>query len=188
MDAARGDLQRCLSTRMLRMLWVVVAVAVLMSGCSDDTHDRSEAHQLDDQVVAAIASDAEYSGFGDPYQVELPPVEDRAATVDWLTGEGASAVGLFTQAARLWEDDEPDCLGIAAALDELGSLADLRAAVLATPDPVTTDLLRSVYFGVTVMLASCDPEQPDLDRISSEHAWQWTIAHRRLVDLGIILQ
>ena len=187
MDAARGVLPRCLSTRMLRMLWVVVAVAVLMSGCSDDTHDRSEAHQLDDQVVAAIASDAEYSGFGDPYQVELPAVEDREFTTAWLKGEGATAVGLFTQAAQLWASDEPDCIGIAEALDELGTPTEVRTAILSTPDTVTVDLLRSVYFGVTIMLASCDPEKPDLAQISSKHAWQWTIAHRRLVDLGIIL-
>ena len=161
--------------------WLMV-LALSISGCSDDVQPASNGYEIDEQIVAEIASDAEGSGFGDPYQIDLPAVEDPEATVAWLTGEGATAVGLVTQAARLWAEDEPDCIGIADALDELGSPTDLRAAVLQTPDPVTADLLLSVHMAVIDLLGSCDQDHPP----SSEHAWQWTVAHRRLRELTAI--
>ena len=54
-----------------------------------------------------VSAAAEESGFGDPYQVELPEAEDLSATVSWLVGDGAGAVGLVTQSAGLWTDAEP---------------------------------------------------------------------------------
>ena len=154
---------------------------------TDGTPDNStvepgDGSTTDGTGAAAVAAAAEESEFGDPYQVELPEAEDLSATVAWLTGGGAAAVGLVTHTAGLWAGDEPDCGAVVAGLDQLGSPAELRDAALATPDPVTADLLEAVLAGVVVMLGSCDHRRPD----SAEHAWQWTMAHRRLVELGVI--
>ena len=154
---------------------------------TDDTPDNStvepgDGSTTDGTGAAAVVAAAEESGFGDPYQVELPEAEDLSATVAWLTGDGAAAVGLVTHTAGLWAGDEPDCGAVVAGLDQLGSPAELRDAALATPDPVTADLLGAVLAGVVAMLGSCDLRRPD----SAEHAWQWTMAHRRLVELGVI--
>ena len=184
MSATRFSLRPRTGAWPRRVTCGLVVLAMALSGCSEDEQDPYVAP--DERVVAAIASDALLAGFGDPDEVELPPVEDRTATTAWLTGEGAAAVGLFTQAAQLWASDEPDCIAIAESLDQLGTPTEVRAAVLSTPDPVTRDLLLSVDVGVVDLLASCDPAQPALDLRSSEHAWQWTIANRRLEDLGVL--
>ena len=124
---------------------------------------------------------AEGAAYVDPSDVELPEVAE-AGTVEWLTGPGASAVGLVTETAPLWTDEQPDCVAVATRLDELGTPAAMRDAVLETPDPVTAEVLLGLQTSVLASLAVCDPNDPQ----RAEHAWQWSLAYRRLVELGVL--
>ena len=129
-------------------------------------------------VVGAVALD---SGFGDPLDVEMPAA-DFAETVAWLTDEGASAVGLVTATAQLWADEEPDCGAVAERLQQLGTPEEILLAAAATPDAATSEVLIALHTSVVVSLATCDPSGPS----SAEHAWQWTVAYGRLVEIGVI--
>ena len=130
--------------------------------------------------VLVIEEAAGESGFDDPHQIELPDPVEALATRAWLQAEGEAIVGLVARIAEFWTEDEPDCAVIAADLDLLGTPSQLRAAAIMTPDPVTAELLSAVHFGATAILRSCSDS---LD--SAEHAWQWSLAYQRLVQLGI---
>ena len=140
---------------------------------------------LSHETLAAIAEAAQESGFGDPNQVALPEPEDSAATVAWLEGEGVGAVALVMSSAALYDRGDIACSDFAEQLDEWGSPADLHEAVLGISDPVTADVLGLAYIGTVDMLGSCRDDRATSGR-RNEHAWQWSLAHRRLVELGII--
>ena len=133
-------------------------------------------------VVAVLVDEvAAGAGFGDPYEVELPVVAASEAVV-WLEGGGASVVALVAESAQLWATEDPDCAAVARRLDGLGSPAEIRQAALATPDPVTAEVLAAALSSVVMALGVCDLDDPAM----AEHAWQWSVAHRRLVEFGVL--
>ena len=100
----------------------------------------------------------------------------------WLEGGGASVVALVAESAQLWATEDPDCAAVARRLDGLGSPAEIRQAALATPDPVTAEVLAAALSSVVMALGVCDLDDPAM----AEHAWQWSVAHRRLVEFGVL--
>ena len=124
---------------------------------------------------------ADGAGLGDPQAEEFPEV-DVSGTVEWLAGSGAAAVGLVTATAELWADSDPDCVAVASRLDRLGTPEEIRRAALATPDPVTAEVLLGLHAGVLASLSACGRNDP----LRAEGGWQWVVAHRRLVELGVI--
>ena len=141
--------------------------------------DSSASVLADEAAVVGVV--ALGSGFGDPVGVEMP-VADFSETVAWLTDEGASAVGLVTQTAQLWANGEPDCGAVAERLQQLGTPQEILLAAVETPDVPTSEVLVALHTSVLASLAACDPGAPS----SAEHAWQWTVAYRRLVEIGVI--
>ena len=124
-------------------------------------------------LVAVVALEA---GWGDPFGVEMPSVQDLAGTQAWLEGDGAAAVGLVTETAQLWTSD-PGCVEIAERLAQLGSPAEILAAASGTPDKPTAEVLTALHASVLAQLALCgDPNAAS----GVDHAWQWAVAYRRL--------
>ena len=165
---------------------VPAADAAVAATSASTTAPSVESAQADGEVsLAAVAvlvdEVAAGAGFGDPYEVELAVVAASEAAV-WLQGDGAAVVGVVVESAPLWATGDPDCAAVARGLDRLGSPAEIRQAALATPDPVTAEVLAAALSSVVMALGVCDLGDPAM----AEHAWQWSVAHRRLVELGVL--
>ncbi len=145
-----------------------------------DSVGAGEGASLPKQALA-VGVVAGGAGLADPQAEEFPEV-DVSGTVEWLAGSGAAAVGLVTATAELWTDSDPDCVAVASQLDRLGTPEEIRRAVLATPDPVTAEVLLGLHAEVLASLSVCGRN----DLLRAEGAWQWAVAHRRLVELGVI--
>ena len=146
----------------------------------EDRVGADEGGSLAEQAldVGVVARGA---GLGDPWEEEFPEL-DVTGTIAWLTGAGAAAVGLVVETAELWTAEEPDCAAVAGRLDRLGSPGELLEAAVKTPDPVTAEVLLGLRAAVLSSLAACDVD----DSRHAMNAWQWAVAHRRLVELGVI--
>ena len=123
--------------------------------------------------AAAIAAYALEAGFGDPLAVDIPPPEDAAAV---------AAVGLVTETAPLFIDNDTDCVAVAQRLERLGSPRELLQAVQGIPDEATSQTLAALHSSILIALSACGQGTV----AAAEHAWQWAVAHKRLRDVGVI--
>ena len=183
--------------------WLVVVLALGAFACESGADDSSATGDgepsnpastadvvavVDPGAASAVAVAALEAGVGDPLEVEMPPA-DFAETKAWLQGDGSPAVSMVTETATLWADEPPDCVAVAQRLEESGTPNEMLQAAVGTPDEVTAEILASLRTAVMVALSRCDPsasevglDQPE----TAEAAWQWTVAYRRLVRVGVI--
>lgn len=199
---SRGWLRLTLCPRATRCLVVVLALGAFacQSGADGASIAAGEEKALnpasntdvvafvEPDAAAAVAAAALEAGGGDPLEVEMPPA-DFAETKAWLQDEGSPAVSMVTETAALWADEQPDCASVAERLDESGTPEEMLQAAVATPDEVTAEILVSLRTAVLVALSLCDPSATEVgvdEPEAAEAAWQWTVAYRRLVEVGVI--
>lgn len=141
------------------------------------TTTSAQAAPVDDDLVAA-------SGFGDPGDVEVPPVAEPDAVVSYLTGEAAPLLE-FRSAVQPLISEEPvtaaGCADLAADLDEGPKPEMLLAMATETPDGPTGDLLAALVSGTPAALQTCDGD----GAARAELAWQAAVLDARLHDLGL---
>lgn len=122
---------------------------------------------------------------GDPRTVEMPaPLDD--ATHAWLTGDGRIAADFVTAAAPLGAEGRADCDQVAVALEAVGTPPAVQDAIAQVPDPPTRDVLAGVQTTTLRVLAACGTEAAGYEDVRAEWAWTWTVAHERLVQLGVV--
>lgn len=166
--------------RLGAVLTLVVLAASLTSSCSSDAP-----RALGTPAPIQVAGLAVQAGYGPPDDVELPDVTDPDVTRSWLMGEGAAATRLVVETEELWQVGVTSCGQVAADLDTLGSPEEVLAAAVDIPDPVTAELLTDLHAITGHLLAACTDEA-SFARVLPEFAWQWSLAERRLQELGAL--
>lgn len=166
--------------RLGAILTMVVLAVVFTSSCNSDA-----TRALGTAAPIQVADLAVQAGYGAPDDVELPGVTDPDGTRSWLIGEGAAAAKLVVETEELWQVGATSCVHVAADLDTLGSPEEVLAAAVDVPDPVTAELLTDLHAITGHLLAAC-ADKASFAGVLPEFAWQWSLADRRLQELGVL--
>jgi hypothetical protein len=123
--------------------------------------------------------------FADPTKVSIPPLEDRAATAEYLRGEGAPLVNLVDLTAPIAAGD-PEKTACRDLIDNqlpaLGDPPDLLDLAHRIPDPATSEMAVEDVRAVIETLALCTQGQ-SVD--SSRLRFARTVFERRLQEVGV---
>lgn len=168
------------------LLTVVVAAVVVMAvgggGSSESTGGgEGDAGPSRGEVVEV----ARLAGVGSPMRPVLPPVEDQAAVVAFVEGEGSDLVEVHSVLGGLLGSGPPDedvCLGRAGRLDDLLDPAGLYGLAGNIPDAVTSELFVDLAASTNRFLAACGEGD---EVLRGELAYQWVLVDRRLEELGV---
>ena len=93
-----------------------------------------------------------------------------------------AGTGRRAGSAALLADTASDCTAIAQRLQQQAAPLEILRAVHGTPDKATAETLTALHASVLVALSECAAGVP----VGAGRAWQWTVAYRRLVDLGVL--
>lgn len=124
------------------------------------------------------------AGAAAPLVVGLPFPEGSVAeaTVMLLEGEAAPLTEFVGVVGLLWDDGGVGCEGLVSSLEALPGPAELSALGWSLPDQVARDVLTNLVAVTVDYVAEC----PD-DEALAEVGWQWSVAVRRLGELGVVL-
>jgi hypothetical protein len=167
---------------MNRLMFGLLALVVAFTAscaCEQESPVAQETAESEARLQDLLAA----SGLPDPFSSSLPPVADGASQA-WLSNGGGKAVGVLPVARALWVGGASECARLESDLNAIGDVEEFIMVAASTPDEPTGEMLINLRQVTAAAIRACtDPAA--FEPLVAEVAWYWTVADRRLRELGV---
>ena len=140
----------------------------------------------DPRFQAALPTAANSVSPSTPGGVLLPQPADPAAaeSVTYLASDGRVLVDFLSTAEGSWDSlNQGNCDATRAALEALAPPDELAVLAGDIPDEPSRDVMTNLVSFSVRHVASCGDDRS----AAAEMAWNWAVAYRRLLELGVVV-